>query len=235
MDKKTKEINDNLVNFWNNAFRLTDDIKENDTKEFDPNYLALSPSEKFTKALEELSKKNNVLDYGCGGGFSSIILSKLGCKNVVAVDVAEEGIKSAEFYLKLYDAKNVTTMHIEPNYLHSEEECKYDGIICSNVLDVVPEEVSNDIIKGLARVAKEDSLVVIGMNYYIEPSKILNNNTEHLDNKSLFIDGVLRLVSKTDEEWSEAFSKYFNVEKLEHFSWPGEDTERRRLFYLRKK
>ena len=220
MDKKTKEINDNLVNFWNNAFRLTDDIKENDTKEFDPNYLALSPSEKFTKA---------------GGGFSSIILSKLGCKNVVAVDVAEEGIKSAEFYLKLYDAKNVTTIHIEPNYLHSEEECKYDGIICSNVLDVVPEEISNDIIKELARVAKEDSLVVIGMNYYIEPSKILNNNTEHLDNKSLFIDGVLRLVSKTDEEWSEAFSKYFNVEKLEHFSWPGEDTERRRLFYLRKK
>ena len=47
------------------------------------------------------------------------------------------------------------------------------------------------------------------------------------------MDGVLRLVSRTDEEWARLFSPLFEVESLEHFAWPGEKEERRRLFRLR--
>ena len=58
---------------------------------------------------------------------------------------------------------------------------------------------------------------------------------ELADGRALYIDGVLRLFSRTDEEWAEVFSPYFTVEQLEHFAWPGEAAERRRLFRLKKK
>jgi hypothetical protein len=43
------------------------------------------------------------------------------------------------------------------------------------------------------------------------------------------------MYSLSDEEWINEFNKYFNVIKLEHFMWPGEEKELRRLFILNKK
>ena len=60
-------------------------------------------------------------------------------------------------------------------------------------------------------------------------------NIELVDGYRLYMDGVLRLVSRSDEEWIQIFSPWYDIEKLEHFAWPGEETETRRLFYLRKK
>jgi hypothetical protein len=40
-----------------------------------------------------------------------------------------------------------------------------------------------------------------------------------------YMDGVLRIVSRTDEEWARLFSPLFEVESLEHFAWPGENEE----------
>ena len=55
------------------------------------------------------------------------------------------------------------------------------------------------------------------------------------DGRRLYVEGVLRLVSRTDEEWAEVFSPWYTVEGLEHFAWPGEARETRRLFRLRKR
>ena len=49
------------------------------------------------------------------------------------------------------------------------------------------------------------------------------------------MDGVLRLVSRTDDEWAALFDPYFTVEELDHFAWPGEAAETRRLFRLRRR
>ncbi len=46
---------------------------------------------------------------------------------------------------------------------------------------------------------------------------------------------VERLVSRTDEEWAGIFSPRFTRESLEHFAWPGEEKETRRLFRLRRR
>ena len=40
---------------------------------------------------------------------------------------------------------------------------------------------------------------------------------------------------RTDEEWSEIFSQFFNVEEVTYFSWDGEDEETRRIFVMSKK
>ena len=49
------------------------------------------------------------------------------------------------------------------------------------------------------------------------------------------MDGVLRLISRTDAEWEAIFAPYFTVESLTYFAWQGEDEAKRRLFRLKKK
>ena len=54
------------------------------------------------------------------------------------------------------------------------------------------------------------------------------------DGCRLYVDGVLRLVSRTDEDWTARLAEHFTAEGPDHFAWPGEKAETRRLFILRK-
>ena len=51
----------------------------------------------------------------------------------------------------------------------------------------------------------------------------------------LYVNGVLRMVSRSDRQWSELFEKHFDIERLDHFAWPNEQKETRRLFIMRRK
>ena len=45
----------------------------------------------------------------------------------------------------------------------------------------------------------------------------------------------LTTLFSSDEEWERIFAPFFTVDHLEHFAWPGETAEKRRLFHLRKR
>ena len=79
----------NLVEFWNQSFLLSEEGKKQ-ISQIDKNddYSQLAPSLKLFDALKEFKGLENVLDYGCGSGWASIILAKSNVKQVVAVDVA---------------------------------------------------------------------------------------------------------------------------------------------------
>ena len=91
------------LKFWNQAFDLDEEAKEQYRKELNPeNYKELASSEKLANVLvEELAGKKRVLDYGCGEGWAGILLNKSGCKDVTSVDVVENAIKLAEFLKSL--------------------------------------------------------------------------------------------------------------------------------------
>ena len=72
-------------------------------------------------------------------------------------------------------------------------------------------------------------------NFHLTPDAAAARGLELVDGTRLYVDGVLRLVSRSDEEWAELFSPWYAVERLTHFAWPGETVETRRLFYLRKR
>ena len=124
---------------------------------------------------------------------------------------------------------------IGADWLQGVPDGAYDGVFCSNVLDVVPPETAEGILKELARTAAGDASVIIGLNFWLDPEKAKARGQELVNGNMLYVDGVLRLVTRTDEEWEGIFAPYFTVEKLEHFAWPGEPAETRRLFFLRKK
>ncbi len=224
-----------LIAFWNDAFSLSGEEREKEKQEIQPDrWKQLAPSEKLFTAAEELRSCSRVLDFGCGTGWAGIIAAKSGCRNVICVDAAENAVEAARFYAELFGVSDrVTALCIEDNAdLPLPANC-FDGLICSNVLDVVPETVSAEMIRRFAQWVTKDARVVIGLNFCM-PKERTPRPGERTEGNNLFVNDVLRLVSFTDEEWTERFRPYFRVESLEHFSWPGEQKETRRLFRLRK-
>ncbi|MBR1848915.1 MAG: class I SAM-dependent methyltransferase [Lachnospiraceae bacterium] len=225
------------LKFWNQAFDLDEEAKEQYRKELNPeNYKELASSEKLADVLvEELAGKKRVLDYGCGEGWAGILLNKSGCKDVTSVDVVENAIKLAEFLKSIYDIKDGLKMECVPDtWLDSVEPGTYDGIFCSNVIDVLPAEVTESILANFARVATDDAKIVIGMNYYFEPVSKPDKGIEVRNGNEMYVNGVLRMVTRTDDEWREILGRYFTVEKVEYFAWPGETEEKRRIFVLKR-
>ena len=228
-----KDYND-LVSFWNKSFILNDENKEEilKTEGIKDSWNELSPSPKLNEALKRF--KGKVLDYGCGNGWASIVMAKEGIKNIDACDVAINSIKLLDFYKELFDVKDsINAFVIDSNWIKNEKEEKYDVLYSSNVIDVVPFEMSKEIIREAARIVKTGSTVIFSLNYYIDPQYMKNKGCE-VKNNQIYIENVLRLTSLTDEEWKNEFSKYFKNIKLSYFSWPGEEKEARRLFIMEK-
>ena len=236
MSEKTVQDNKVLVDFWSEVLDLSEEDREELGKCSAEDWKELAPSEKLFAAAASLGSRKKVLDYGCGNGWAGIIAAKSGCPDVTAVDPAPGAVRTAALYAKVFGAaEQVHAECVSGDWLQGTADGTYDGLVCSNVLDVVPPETAGDIVKNLARAATDDAAVIIGLNFRMDPEKAAARGVKLTDDGILYQDGVIRLVSRTDGEWTEFFAPYFTVEKLEHFAWPGEPAENRRLFYLRKK
>ena len=231
----TMEDNRNLIRFWDKVFAMSDEDRQGEMQNSPDSWKEMAPSEKLFMAAESLGRCSRVLDYGCGNAWASLIAAKSGCTDVTAVDVVKNGVESARFYAEFFDvADRVHAELIGTDWLRTVPSESFDGLFCSNVLDVVPTETAQDIICQLARVAAKDARIVIGLNFHMSSEKAKERGIELVGGRCLYVDGVLRLVSYSDEEWEKMFAPFFMVEKLEHFAWPGEKAKTRRLFYLRK-
>ena len=231
----TEQDNKALIEFWDKALSLSEEETGDDHSNDPDEWKELAPSEKLFEAACSLGRKKKVLDYGCGNAWAGIIVAKCGCPDVTAVDVASGPVRTAEFYAGYFGVTGTLKAQcVATDWLESVPDNSYDGFICSNVIDVVPTETAEAIIRESARIVTGDAKVIIGMNYYMSPETCADRGIELDEGNKLYVDGVLRLVSRSDDEWKAIFAQYFTVERLEHFAWPGEQTEARRLFYLRK-
>ena len=224
-----------LVEFWNNCFEMNEEEKKQllDSINIDEDWKTLAPSQKLFDAVSSFRGKENVLDYGCGTGWSSIIMAKSGVKKVTAVDVAANSIDVLNVYKDAFKvSENIDAFVIDENWLGTQED-KYDGLYCSNVIDVVPYEMAKEIIKNAAKAVKKGARVIFSLNFYMSP-KMMEERGIKSDGRHVYMDGVLRLLSLSDEEWKSLFEEYFKFIKLDYFSWAGEAKEARRLFILEK-
>lgn len=235
MDTKTLQENQRLINFWDQALALSEEERE-ELRQIGPeSWKEIAPSEKLFQAAASLAECKSVLDYGCGNAWAGIIAAKSGCPDVTAADPAPGAVSAAGVYAAAYGAEKQMQITLAgEGWLQNVPAETYDGIVCSNVLDVVPPETAAEIIRELARISKRGAKVIIGLNFYLSPEAAARRNMELADGNRLYVDGVLRLVSRSDDEWKQAFAPFFTAERLEHFAWPGEEAETRRLFYLRK-
>ncbi len=233
MNIKDLRDNQNLIDFWNKAYGLSDEDKKQISDSGVDGWKSMAPSEKLFQAAASLGSCTKVLDYGCGSAWAAIIAAKSGCKDVAAVDVSNGPLLAASFHASVYDAK-VDLMKVSTSWLGGVPSETYDGLICSNVLDVVPQETAQDLIHQFARVTKVGARVRIGLNFFMSAERAAERGVDLVDGRKLYVDGILRLVSLSDDEWTALFSRHFKVIRLEHFAWPGEKSETRRLFHLQR-
>ncbi len=235
-EARDEKDNQDLTRFWNEAFLLSDDDRNGILEEGRDGWKDSAPSGKLYLAAASLGSKKKVLDYGCGSGWAGIIAAMNGCPDVTAADTSENALEAVRFTAAFYGAdRSLKTAQAGPGWLASQPCGSYDGLICSNVLDVVPPETAKEILRESARIVTEDADVVIGLNYYLSPEAASAKGLSLTEDGRLYLNGVLRLVSRTDEEWIALFDPFFTVVSLDYFSWPGEKAETRRLFRLKKK
>ena len=224
----------NLVDFWNKSFNLDEDARKQLKVNINIEYKFLAPSIKQFEVLEGFAGCNNVLDYGCGSGWASIIMAKSGVKQIDAVDVASNSKDMVNLYSEAFNVGSIIGAYtVDENWLSAQDDNKYDGFFCSNVIDVIPLEMAKEIVKQSARVTTKEAKVVYSLNYYID-SELMAKKGFNVEGSLVYIDGILRLNSLDDEEWSNLFKQYFKDVKLIYYSWPNEEKETRRLFILSK-
>lgn len=230
------KINADLINFWNEAFKLTDEDKKeiNEMELSDP--VELAPSKILADAAISISNSNHILDYGCGSGWASLIMAKYGSCQIDAVDMGTNIIELVNLYASLYNLSNqINAFVIGNDWLSTVNDNSYDALLCSNVLDVVTLDVTLKLIQEFHRILKPGSKLVIGLNFYMSNEDAKKRNMELIDGKYLIVNGILRLNSLSDEEWKKLFEPYFDLIALTYFAWPNEVEEKRRLFVLKNK
>lgn len=225
------------LDFWNNAFALGEDGRAKYAEKLadDPSGRSLASGAKLADIMiSELSGCERLLDYGCGRGWAGLMIKKAGSAEVTAVDLSENAVDSAKEIAAMMGVNSgYSAESVSRDWLKSVADGAFDGVVCSNVLDVIPTEVAEDILSEFSRVLVPGGTAVIGLNYYMEPKDNPERNITVVDSH-VFVDGILRMVTRTDEEWTQLIGSYLTVERLEHFGWTGEETERRRVFVLKK-
>lgn len=225
--------NQTLIAFWDRAFAASERPEEAPEPE---DLRDLAPSDKLYRAACSLGGREKVLDYGCGSGWAAVIAAKGGCADVTAADAAPAALRAARLCAARHGVEDRIRFDLAgPGWLRSVPDGTYDGLFCSNVLDVVPPETAEEIIRAFARIVRPGGTAVIGLNYFLSPEAAAARGLTLEDGCRLYVDGVLRLVSGTDGEWTRLFSPGFTQERLDHFAWPGEEKESRRLFMLRRR
>jgi len=237
MNKDVEKDYAQLKEFWNAALAMSEEDKAQLLQQIDPDadWKDVAPAAKQRDALAAMGTCRRVLDYGCGTGWGSIILAKSGVEEVVAADVAESAVDALAVYAQAFGvADRIRPVHIDVDWLGKQPDGAFDGFFSSNVIDVVPLEMAKDIVRETARVVAKGSPVIYSLNFHMDLDMAKQRGLTVKD-RSVYMEGVLRLTSLSDEEWQEIFAPYYEVQDLIFYAWPGENVEKRRLFILRRK
>lgn len=189
----------------------------------------------FDEVLKEFGEKTSrVLDFGCGtGDIMFQYMQYFPEKRGVGIDEAEEGIAFAKETARLsrYDRLHFFTGN--SGMLDEFTEGEFDGIILSNVLDVMPEQAARVVLKRLDRVLAPGGYWFIKLNPFYTPKEIeefdYKQKAPHLYEE----DGILRLHQETTKHWKRIFEKYGSIERYMEFIYPWQE-RLNRLFLVKK-
>lgn len=221
------EENKKLITFWNEAFQVVKPRKF--TKEdFD---LTVD----FNRLIKRVGDScTDVLDIGCGYGFSMIAAKILGNKMTygLGIDPSENAINMIEASCYMSDLHGLDARVETHEVLKMYDDQSFDGVICSNVLDVIPKETSDEIIVAIKRLLKPGGLLLLKFNFLLTEDMIKTIKMEKIGENTYAINGILRGVNYSTEAW---ISKFNGFEVIEETSFPRiPDGPKDRVLLLKK-
>ena len=207
---------------WDDIFKKEEVIKiinkETGIKEFDD-------------ALDWLSiGVESVLDFGCGNGSLLYKIAARGAKELIGIDISEEGIRIAHRLKEVNDVEKSEFIVGGVESLEKLEDNCVDAIVLSNIVDNLSPKDCRKVLKECKRILKTDGKVLVKLNPFITEEQIREWNIKVIENN--FLDDGLFLWNQTDKEWFETFEKYFNVIKNYEIYYK-EHNQTNRIYLLR--
>ncbi|EET58132.1 methyltransferase domain protein [Marvinbryantia formatexigens DSM 14469] len=179
-------------------------------------------------------KTNQVLDFGCGTG--DILFQYAQYKRHpkgAGIDSAKTGVSFARETARMSGYSNLHFFEGDESFLDVFEAGRFDGIILSNVLDVMPESIGYQTAVKLNRVLKEGGYWFIKLNPFYTTQELKDMEYEEMGPHMYGEGGILRLKQEPTPYWMEIFQKIGSLERYVEFPYewqPGMN----RLFLIRK-
>ena len=216
------------VNLWNETY--------SECKLVDLKGKPLSVEPMFDICLDIFASKcKKVLDFGCGTGDIIFQCYEFGNTGYgLGVDVSETGINYATKMAKLNNYDNLEFKVGNISALDSYEDGSFDGIILSNVLDVMPKNIAAETFSKLTRLIPKGGLMFVKLNPYYEEGYLESFGFKPIANNLFEEDGVLRYREVDTASWKQAFEKYYEIIRYLEFPNPRQEGMNR-LFLLQKK
>lgn len=219
---------DSSTTLWNQVYQ------ENKLEDLSGERLTVEPT--FDACLEVFAEHSKyVLDFGCGTGDILFQCADFGYLSYgLGIDRSEVGINYAVKMANLNHYHRLDFILGDLNYLKQLDDASFDGIILSNVLDVVPKETSDQILEQCERLLKQDGYIFLKINPYITNENLDYYELTHLRDNLFVKDGVLRLRRLTTSQWHKELEQFFEIERYLEFPYPWQDGMNR-LWLLKKK
>lgn len=197
-------------------------------------FLTVEPG--FDCCLKEFGKNTHrVLDFGCGTG--DILFQYIQYfpeKKSVGIDEAEKGIVFAEETARLSGYRKVHFFTGNSKMLEDFDDGEFDGIILSNVLDVMSGPADEVILQRLDRVLVPGGRWFIKLNPYYTEKELRELDYERENNNLYEEGGILRLHQETTCHWKKVFETYGTIERYMEFVYPWQEGLNR-LFIVKKR
>ncbi|MDD4104166.1 MAG: class I SAM-dependent methyltransferase, partial [Bacilli bacterium] len=129
--------------------------------------------------------------------------------------------------------KNIKFVQGDENYLKSLPDSSFDGIFCSNFLDVVPASISEVVIKEMLRIIKPKGFILLKFNFVLNPELIEKLHMVEIEKNTYTMNGVVRAMNRSTEEWVSLFIDCDVVRIGEFARAPGLPNDR--VILLQKK
>ncbi len=191
MQQKEKSIE-----FWNQLFKEVPPMKINRDEVKVENSL-----DRYLKIIGDSCQ--TVLEVGCGLGTCLMSSLCLGDKmeKGIGFDASANAISFAQETSKLSGFDALTYVAQDESFLGTLVSGSFDGMICSNFLDVIPEKLSKTIIDEMSRVLKPNGLLLLKLNFHLDDDLIKKLKMEEVDENTYAMNGVLRAYNLTTEQW----------------------------------
>lgn len=199
----TEEIKQKLVAFWDSHFAggqaMT--ITKSDI-------VLDTPLDECLQILGDSC--HSILDIACGSGLSLIEVMLIGkqVKKGLGFDTSKNAIATANEITSLSKIANLEFAVGDEDYLSSIKANSFDGVFCSNFLDVIPDAIALRAIADIKRILQPGGLLLLKFNFLLSADLIQRLKMEELGANCYAMNGVFRANNKTTEEWLKFFPGY---------------------------
>ncbi|MGI6070648.1 MAG: class I SAM-dependent methyltransferase [Blautia sp.] len=189
----------------------------------------------FDNCLQKFGKKTSrVLDFGCGtGDILFQYIQNFPEKKGIGIDESEQGIAFAKKTAEMSAYYGLHFFTGDSSLLADFENDEFDGIILSNVLDVMPEKADESILGKLDRILAPGGCWFIKLNPYYSENDLNMFDYQKKEGHLYERDGILRLHQETTEHWKRVLGSYGCMMQYLEFVYPWQEGWNR-LFLLKK-